>query len=125
MKSPQRISDSEWQVMRVIWECPGLHAIDIHSRLDASLEWSQKTVNTFLARLEKKLVIRSEKIGRMKHYHPEVSEEECQQAESSQFLEKVFRGNAGMALLHFAENEELSDEEVQKLREIIDKSSKS
>ena len=126
MKILTRISDSEWQVMSVIWDHPALTSTEICTRLSDSNEWSQKTVNTFLSRLESKGVLDSEKIGRVKHYTALVSENQCQQKESEFFLKKVFRGKVGSALLHFAEQEDLTEEDIAKLRELIDspKSSK-
>lgn len=121
MRTLNRITDSEWNVMRVIWVQPGLTASEILPLLDPSLNWSQKTVNTFLARLDKKKVLKSEKMGRVKHYEAILSESECQSSESQFFLKKVFQGRVGPALLHFAENEELTDDDINKLRDLINK----
>jgi len=120
MKSLNRISDSEWSVMRVIWDHPGSTASEVLPKIDPAFNWSQKTVNTFIARLEKKGALKSDKIGRVKHYYALLSEAQCQRSESEFFLKKVFQGKVGPALLHFAENEDLSDEEIQQLRKLID-----
>ena len=125
MKNLTRISDSEWQVMRVIWDQPSITATDVFHQLSDSNEWSQKTVNTFLTRLESKGVLGSEKIGRLKHYTALVSESQCQQKESEFFLKKVFRGKVGPALLHFAEQETLSEDDIAQLRKLIDSSTSS
>lgn len=121
MKKNKRISDSEWNIMRVVWDHPNLPASEVLTHLPSSLIWSQKTINTFLARLEKKGVIGASKIGRVKHYKACLSESECQRTESEFFLKKVFQGKVGPALLHFVENEELSADEMTKLRELINK----
>jgi len=125
MKNLTRISDSEWQVMRVIWDTPNLPATEICSRLSDAAEWSQKTVNTFLSRLESKGALISEKIGRVKHFRAIVSESECQQQESDFFLKKVFRGRVGPALLHFVEREDLSEADIEQLRKLIDQPTNS
>ncbi len=120
MKNLTRISDSEWQVMRVIWDTPNLTATDVCAQLSEATDWNQKTVNTFLSRLESKGALTSDKIGRVKHYRALASETECQQQESSFFLKKVFRGKVGPALLHFVEREHLSADDIERLRKLID-----
>lgn len=125
MKKNNRISDAEWQVMRVIWDQPGLAASEVLNALSSSSNWSQNTVNTFLVRLEKKGIISSKKLGRIKHYEAIASELKCQRAEGEFFLKKVFKGKVGPALLHFVKNEQLSEDEIAKLHNEIDKLSKA
>ena len=120
MKKQIRISDSEWFIMRVLWDHPSLSSGEVCDQLSPSLEWSQKTVNTFLARLESKRIIAAEKIGRLKHYSACLTESECQKHESEFFLKKVFRGKASAALLHFVKREDLTDADIEVLRKLID-----
>ena len=119
MKKQIRISDSEWHIMRVLWDHPSITSGDVYSKLSPSLEWSQKTVNTFLARLESKGIITADKIGRLKHYSACLTESECQKHESEFFLKKVFRGKASAALLHFVKREDLTDADIEVLRKLI------
>ncbi|MDZ7882886.1 MAG: BlaI/MecI/CopY family transcriptional regulator [Mycobacterium sp.] len=44
--------------------------------------------------------------------------------EGSHFLSKVFRGKVAPMMLHFIENEELSDKELQDLRELLERKGK-
>ena len=83
-------------------------------------QWKQKTVNTFLVRLETKGVITSKRAGRANVYRTLYTEKECRRFEGSQFLSKVFRGQVAPMMLHFIENEELSESDIDMLKKLLD-----
>jgi len=123
MKAP-RISDSEWEVMKAVWDHEPLTAVEVLRQLPHD-QWKQKTVNTFLTRLEAKGVIRSERVGRANVYRSLMSEEQCRGMEGSQFLKKVFRGEVAPLMLHFIENEDLSEGDIAELKQLLDKKGRS
>lgn len=123
MDKGPKISDAEWEVMKVVWDHAPLTATEVLERLPHE-HWKQKTVNTFLARLEAKGVVASRREGRANVYSSLLSEGECRRAEGSHFLSKVFRGKVAPMMLHFIENEELSDDDLDELRAILDRKAK-
>lgn len=118
MEKGPKISDAEWEVMKVVWDHAPMTATEVLDRLPHD-QWKQKTVNTFLARLESKGVVVSKREGRANVYSVILSESECCRAEGSHFLSKVFRGKVAPLMLHFIENEDLSDEDVEELRSVL------
>lgn len=64
VKSSVKISDSEWEVMRVIWTLGQTTAQEITSILGDSMDWKPATVKTLLGRLVKKEVIWTEQEGK-------------------------------------------------------------
>ncbi|MDQ8202673.1 BlaI/MecI/CopY family transcriptional regulator [Pelagicoccus sp. SDUM812003] len=119
MEEGPKISDAEWEVMKVVWDHAPMTATEVLERLPHD-QWKQKTVNTFLARLEAKGVISSQREGRANVYSVVLSESECCRTEGSHFLSKVFRGKVAPMMLHFIENEELTDKELDELRMILE-----
>ena len=107
----------------MLWDHEPMTAVEVLSRLPHDL-WKQKTVNTFLVRLEGKGVIASKREGRANVYHSILSESECRHAEGSQFLSKVFRGEVAPMMLHFIENEDLSANDIVELRRLLDEKGK-
>ena len=69
MNLPQ-ISDAEFEVMNVIWKYAPINTNDIVDRLSKDKDWSPKTIQTMLFRLEKKGVITHEKESRIFVYAP-------------------------------------------------------
>ncbi len=123
MSEAPKISDAEWEVMKVVWDHAPMTATEVLELLPHD-QWKQKTVNTFLARLEAKGVVDSHREGRANVYRPLLSESECRRMEGSHFLSKVFRGKVAPMMLHFIENEDLSDGELQELRAILERKGK-
>ncbi|MCP1310847.1 BlaI/MecI/CopY family transcriptional regulator [Paenibacillus tyrfis] len=114
-----KISESEWEIMKVIWRSNPITAEQIALQLPADIEWSDQTVRTFINRLLKKNAIGFEKSGRSYHYYPLVSEQECVRAESQSFLKRVFGGAADLMVTNFLEEAQLSDKEIERLQRIL------
>ena len=72
-----------------------------------------------MARLVGKGVVGTEARGRANAYRAEVGREDCVKREAETFLERVFRGAAGPALVHFLENEELSEQELGEIEAML------
>ena len=121
MERVPKISDSEWEVMRVLWAESPLTANRIVARLTATRSWKATTIRTLINRLVNKKAIGFEKKDREHHYYPLASEPECVRAESHSFLGRVYRGALHPILAAFMENEELSPEDIEQLKRILEK----
>ncbi|MFB0843100.1 BlaI/MecI/CopY family transcriptional regulator [Paenibacillus oleatilyticus] len=119
MSNVPKISESEWEIMKVIWSQSPLTAEQIVLQLSDKMEWSDQTVRTFINRLLKKKAIGFEKSGRSYLYFPLVSEKECVRAESQSFLKRVFNGAAGIMVTNFLEETDLSQQEIDHLHKIL------
>ena len=75
VKTPVKISDSEWEIMRVIWTLGQTTAQEITQILADSMDWKPATIKTLLGRLVKRSDL--DRTRRKKFiYHPAVSEME-------------------------------------------------
>jgi BlaI family penicillinase repressor len=122
MKGAAKISETEWEIMRIIWACHPITAADLVEELtrnDAS--WHPKTARTLLARLVKKGALEYEPLGRVYVYKPKVSERACQASASRSFLDRVFGGSLKPMLAHFAEERKLTREDLRELSELLEK----
>jgi BlaI family transcriptional regulator, penicillinase repressor len=120
MKKIPRISESEWEVMRALWEKGPSTASEVIAALPKK-GWHPKTVKTLLGRLVKKKAAGFVEEGRTYIYRALVSEKECAAAESASFLERVFGGSLQPMLAHFVERQKLSAEEIRELKRILDR----
>jgi BlaI family penicillinase repressor len=119
MSTIPKISESEWEIMKVIWKSSPITSEQILLQLPDEIQWSEQTVRTFVNRLLKKKVIGFEKSGRGYKYHPLFSEKECVKAESQSFIKRVFGGVAGSMVTNFLEEAHLSDKEIEQLQKIL------
>jgi BlaI family penicillinase repressor len=121
MKAASKISETEWEVMKVIWArtpCSAGEVIECLNRQDPS--WHPRTVKTLLSRLVKKGVLGFQKEGRAYLYRPLVTEEQCVDVASRSFLERVFGGSLKPMLAHFVERRKLSRAEINELKKILE-----
>jgi BlaI family penicillinase repressor len=121
MKTAPRISETEWEVMRVVWDRHPITAAEIIEQLlrqDAT--WHPKTARTLLARLVRKKALDYEARGRLYAYEPMVSERDCVAAASDSFLGRVFGGSLKPMLAHFVQHRRLSRREIEELKRILD-----
>ena len=115
-----RISQSEWEVMEVLWREAPLSAAEIFEELGPETTWNSKTVRAFLDRLERKGVIRKEKAHGVNVFRPIPKREDCLRQESQSFMERFFRGNPVSMMTHFIEREDLSPDEIEQLHRLLD-----
>ena len=121
-----RISESEWEVMRVLWDADGpLTAAGVAQRLEGRADWKPKTVRTFLNRLTKKQAISAEKKGpagfELLHYAPLVDEPTTLHAEQETFLGRFFGGTIQSMLAAYIESGNISQQDLRELRAMIDR----
>lgn len=124
MKNAYKISDAEWQVMKVLWREFPLAASSIIEQLKPESEWSPKTIQTLIGRLVKKGILGVNKESSTYRYYPLVSQEECMREETKSFLKKVYDGSFHMLLANFVKDENLSPEEIHKLKKLLDETIK-
>jgi BlaI family transcriptional regulator, penicillinase repressor len=121
MKRVPRISETEWEVMKVVWSkapCSAGEIIETLTSTDPT--WHPRTVKTFLTRLVGKKALGFRKEGRAYLYRPLVEETECVAAASDSFLDRVFGGSLKPMLAHFVEQRRLSPEEIRELKNLLD-----
>jgi len=120
MKNTPKISASEWEVMKVLWAQSPASAKEVVKALGPTTAWKPKTVMTLLNRLVKKQALSFDKKGRAYHYYPRVKEADCVRAESRSFLQRVYGGSPRPMLAHFLKEAELSEEEINDLKRILE-----
>ena len=120
MKTP-KISDTEWEVMRVVWAKHPITAAEIIERLVAAdPSWHPKTARTLLARLVRKQALDYEPQGRLYVYEPLISEKECVAVASESFIARVFGGSLRPLLAHFVERQKLTSQDLEEVRRLLD-----
>jgi BlaI family penicillinase repressor len=121
MTALPRISETEWEIMRVVWSRNPISAAEIIETLVAQdATWHPVTAKTLLNRLVKKGVLGFDLDGRSYLYRPLVRERDCVNAVSSSFLERVFGGSLNSMVAHFVEHRKLSPKQVRELRKLLD-----
>lgn len=114
------ISDSEWEVMKVLWNTPNITLKEIGGMLK-DCSWSYSTVRTLVTRLMKKNVIDADKTGSNFKYYPLVKEDVCKKEEVRNFMGKIFDGSVSMLVSALVKDSNITQKEYGELMNIIDK----
>lgn len=117
MKRVVRISEAEWEVMKILWERAPQSAQEAAGRLAGA--WSESTVKTLLNRLVRKGALSYETAGKAFLYSPAISQDECRAMESASFLDRVFDGAVSPMLAHFVASNGLTDAELAELERLV------
>lgn len=118
--SAPRISDAEWDVMEVIWNRGPATASEVIGDLASIRDWNHRTIRTLLARLVEKGNLRREERDGRSVYRATVTRHRCVRQAGRSFLDKVFGGDAGSLLAHFVRDADVSPEEVEHLKRLLD-----
>ena len=119
-------SESEWQVMEVLWGSEeALTSSEVIGRLKPESRMNPKMVRVLMNRLCQKGILAyrvDEKDARVYHYYPLKTRAECQREKSSRFIESYFAGNQMGAVAALIGSAELTEEEFQELEHILQRS---
>ncbi len=115
------ISPAEWQVMNVVWERQPVAASDIIKALQVESEWTPATIRTFLHRLVKKGALKYVADGNRYFYRSAVAKSATIKKVSRSFLQSVFGGETGPLIAHFVQSSNLSADEIEQLRQLLER----
>lgn len=122
MSTLPRISETEWELMKIVWARSPLTARQIVGKLIAQdPTWHPKTARTLIDRLVKKQALACRKDGRVCTFRPLVTEKECVAAVSESFLDRVFGGSLQPLLAHFVERDNLTPDEIRELQRLLNR----
>lgn len=116
----EKISDSELEVMRVLWDAgEPLPVADIRRELQARRGWESTTIKTLVQRLVTKGAVAQEKRG-IYYYTPLVTEKEYNDWATERLVRKLYRGNAKNLVAALVRADELTKEDIDELRSMLE-----
>ena len=115
------ISNSEWKIMKILWQTPKLTLRQIYEKTGAAEGWSYTTVRTLVTRLVEKEAVAADKSGANFKYYPLLSENECKNSEVKNFIDKVFDGKKSTLMVSLTKDCKLTEEETKTLMSLIEK----
>lgn len=118
-KLEEKISDAELEIMQLLWDAgEPMPVADIRRAMQERRGWEPSTIKTLVARLVGKGVIRQEKRGNY-YYSPLVTKEEYDEWATQDLIARLYRGSAKNLIAALVKSDELSDEDIDELREML------
>lgn len=122
MTAPQ-ISDSELELMHIIWSAGGaaLYAQIMEALARTGRSWQKNTVITLLSRLVDKGFLTVRKLGRRNEYAAAVSQADYQAAQTRALVNKLYAGSAKGLVAALIQQEAISPGDYEELKRFWEK----
>lgn len=120
MKKEIRVTNSEWYIMNCLWEESPKSLTQLVPLLKERVGWSKSTCATMVRRMTEKDLIGYEENGKAKFFFPKVKKEDVVVQETRDFLQRIYDGSIGMMMSALVRQNDLSKEDIQELREILE-----
>ena len=115
------MSPAETEILRLVWESQQATVQQVYDALPENRKVTYVTVATLLRRLEEKGYIKHRIQGKAFVYTPSVKKEDVINRTIGDLVQRLFGGNPVPLMQHLAMHSEISDEDIEKLRELAKK----
>lgn len=116
------MSDTELEVMKVLWEHgDGSVRMILEKLAEAGRKWAYTTVQTLLNRLQAKGFVHAEKSGRAYIFRVSVTRDQHIGEELDDLAARICEGSATPLMLTLVQNRSYSAAELQEFRELLDR----
>jgi BlaI family transcriptional regulator, penicillinase repressor len=112
------LTDRELDVMSVLWDRGSATVAEVRERLADELAYT--TVLTMLRILEEKGFVAHREEGRAHRYHPLVERQAASESAVKRLTRKLFQNSPELLLTHLVSDRRLSDEELRRMRRLLD-----
>lgn len=116
------LTPAEWKVMKVVWRhrYRGCAARDVYTETAKTEGWAPTTTKSILRRLVEKGHLNARPVGNSHLYEPAGSALKSLLAAADNLLANMLEGTMGLVITHMVEKSRLSDDELARLRQLID-----
>ena len=114
-----QFTDRELDVMTVLWEHGPSTVAEVQAALADRLAYT--TVLTVLRLLEEKGHVGHAEEGRAHRFHPLVERDHAGKSALRRLTERLFSGSPELLLTRLVEDEKLTPDELERMRELLDR----
>ena len=115
-----KITDAEWEVMRVVWAHGSVTSREIIEILESKMQWKAPTIKTLIGRLVEKGALNTEQEDRKYIYSANIEEKESVRSFTNDIFDRICRKNVGNVIESIIKDHTLSFDDIQRLEEILE-----
>lgn len=120
MNKGTKLGKVQFEIMQILWDRGKATAREITDSLPGDEPLAHSTVQTLLRKLEAKGAVQHYQEGRTFVFKPKLKQAEVTRSAAQDLLSRVFQGSLSSMVAHLLKSEDVSKEELLKLRELID-----
>ena len=118
------LTQRELDIMSVLWELGEATANEVRERVDPSLAYT--SVSTMIRTLEMKGYVSHRRgEGKTHVYYPVIDAEMAGESALGRVLDKIYGGSPLKLLAHLVEQRKLSDGELARMRDLLERAKKN
>lgn len=118
MAQHPKITDSEYEIMNLLWEAGRpLSVAEIRQGLQGT-GWEATTIKTLIARLTEKGALTRSKAG-VYLYSPTFGREEYTASAADSLVNRLFRGSAKALVASLIGSKDLTEQDIEELRDLF------
>ena len=118
-KSRTELTESEWAIIKAVWEMEPCTAPDIRQKLRRQTAWTYSTVRTLMDRMVVKGLLTAEKVRHLTVYRSGVTREQAQRGELFYALKHAFNGALTPMVQCLLDSGGLSAHELGELESLV------
>ena len=118
------LTEVEWVIMEVVWDHHPCAAGTVQEALQASHGWAYSTVKTTMDRMCAKGILSTHSVRNVQLFSPVLQRDQARIGEFRKFLQRAFDGAVAPMMQFLVEQKELSDAELESVREMIRQSAR-
>ena len=123
-KKLKAMSPAETEILRLVWQLKEATVQEIRDQLPADRTLAYNTVQTLLWRLEQKGYLKHRDKGRAHVFLPCIEPEDVIRTTVRDFLGRLFGGDPKPLVQFLAEDGKIDEEDIKRLRQLIEKRKK-
>ena len=113
--------ETEWAILQAVWDLEPVAAPTVQEALQSEKGWAYTTVKTMMDRMVKKGLLKTEKIRNLYLYSASITKDQARKSEITRTLKRAFDGALTPMMQFLIEQEELSKDELEQLRRLVNK----
>ena len=126
MPKPEiELTESEWQIIKAVWDSEPCTAPALQEKLFKQTRWTYSTVRTLMDRMVGKELLAAEKVRNQTLYRSAVTPQQAQRGELLYALKHAFNGALTPMVQCLLESKDLNATELAELESLIKAKKKS
>ncbi|WP_025852501.1 BlaI/MecI/CopY family transcriptional regulator [Paenibacillus ehimensis] len=117
MKHLGKMSETEMEVMEVIWELSTPVTVNQLLEIFESKGWKTSTLSTLLKRLIEKGFLTKSMSGKVNYYNPALTFREYKKYETQSFLGRLYNGKVKNFIAALVDEDEFTQDDITELKE--------
>ena len=118
-KSEIELTESEWIVIKAVWNGEPCAAPAVQERLFKDTKWTYSTVRTLMDRMVAKGILTAEKVRNLTLYRSAITPQQAQRGELLYALKHAFNGALTPMVQCLLDENDISAEELAQLESLI------